>query len=112
MSETVRANKLIMDWIAGEFLCHESEQSTHFQPSEFRHRCVSTLEIVGDEATNVGGYDEAISAYSTVLSLGSLTPNTVLNKWARMMLIRGTVHEALSVASKVCFFFFCTVVSV
>lgn len=65
------------------------------------HRCVSALEIAGDEASNTKNYDDAIVAYSTALSLGHSTPTCILMKWAGMVLIRGSVDEALATATKV-----------
>jgi len=62
-----------------------------------------TLERVGDEASNAGKRDEAAAAYSTALSLGPLTPNALLMKWAGVIMIRDSVDEALRAASSVCF---------
>ncbi|KAN0091537.1 hypothetical protein V8E55_005103, partial [Tylopilus felleus] len=84
-SDDVRGNTLIADWLA-----------------EFAHRCITALERLGDDASNVGKRDEALAAYFTALSLASSTPNTVvLTKWVRMMLIRRSGKETLSAASKV-----------
>lgn len=47
--------------------------------------------------------DEALAAYSAILSLWPLTPNNVLTKWANMVLIHSSVNEALGIATKVCF---------
>jgi len=65
------------------------------------HRCVTTLERVGDEASNAGKRDEALAAYSTALSLGATIPNTIMIKWANMTLKTGLAHEATSAATKV-----------
>ena len=72
-------------------------------PSEFTRRCVASLEGIGDEASNIKAYDQALAAYSTALSLGPSNPNPVLVKWASAMLTRGSVDEALGAAEKVCF---------
>ena len=61
-----------------------------------------TLEGIGDEASNIQKHDEAVAAYSTALFLSPSDPNNVLMKWARRMLVRGSAHEALSAAAKVC----------
>ena len=61
------------------------------------------LERAGDEASNAGKQDEAVAAYSTALSLSPLTPNTLLMKWASVMLIRDSADEALRDAVKVYF---------
>ena len=70
--------------------------------SEFTHRCVTTLERIGDEASNTTKHDEAIAAYSAALLLGPSAPNSLLIKWASRMLIHGSAHEASSAAAKVC----------
>ncbi|KAN0091542.1 hypothetical protein V8E55_005108 [Tylopilus felleus] len=83
-SDDVKGNTLIADWLA-----------------EFTHRCITALERLGDDASNVGKRDEALAAYFTALSFTSSTPNTVvLTKWVRMMLIRRSGKETLSAASK------------
>ena len=71
-------------------------------PPEFTHRFVTSLERIGDEASNIKNDDEAVAAYSTALLLGPSDPNTVLIKWANRMVNRGSAHEALSAAVKVC----------
>ena len=69
--------------------------------SDFTNRCTSTLEANGDEASKVEKYDEAFAAYSTAVSLSPSTPRTLLSKWARLILVRGSVNEALDAATKV-----------
>ncbi|KAF8547368.1 hypothetical protein OG21DRAFT_1490282 [Imleria badia] len=83
INEDVRANKLIVDWLA-----------------EFTDRCVVMLERVGDEASNTEKRAEAVAAYSIALSLGPLTPSVILTKWANIVLSRGSVSDALSTAAK------------
>lgn len=68
---------------------------------EFTHRRATKFLKNGDEAFNIQKYDEAISAYGTVLSLDPPTPNSILIKWASMTLIHGSASEALSAAAKV-----------
>lgn len=101
-SDEVKTNKLIMDWISGEFwylwlewLCIE------LLLSEFTKRCVAKLQRIGDAASNAKKDDEAIAAYSTALSLSS--PKSVLVKWVNMLLMHGSVNEALNAATKVPF---------
>jgi len=65
-------------------------------------RCITALERVGDEASNAGKQDEAVTAYSTALSLGPSIPNAVLMRWASIMLIRGSADGVSSAATKVC----------
>ncbi|KAI9571053.1 hypothetical protein HD554DRAFT_2169413 [Boletus coccyginus] len=75
VDDGVRANKIIVDWL-------------------------TALERVGDNALNADKCNEAIAAYSTTLSLGPTIPNTIVFKWANMILIRGSTIEALSAAIK------------
>ncbi|KAI9459628.1 hypothetical protein HD554DRAFT_2295666 [Boletus coccyginus] len=83
VNEDVRANKAITDFL-----------------TEFMPQCITALERVGNEASNAGNQDEAVAAYSTVLSLGPAIPNAVLTKWATIMLSHGSADEALSAATK------------
>ena len=69
--------------------------------SDFTNRCASTLEANGDEASKVEKYDETLAAYSTALSLSPLMSRTLPIKWAKLILARGSVNEALDVAAKV-----------
>ena len=103
LSEEVRANKLLMDWLAGEFQCRISTGSTQCLSTDSTNRCTSTLELIGDEASSVEKYDEALIDYVTALSLSSSAPNGVLIKWAKLILTYGTANEALGTATKVCF---------
>ena len=59
------------------------------------------LEANGDEASKVEKYDEALAAYSTLLSLRPSMSRTLLIKWVRLVLDRGSANEALDAASKV-----------
>jgi hypothetical protein len=103
VSDAVRDNELIMDWLAGESLGRALKESIQFTPSEFTNRCTSTLEIIGDEASTAEKHDDALAAFSTALSLCPSTPSTVLIKWAKTMLIHGSANEALGASTKVCF---------
>ena len=103
IGEDLRANKTIIDWLASEFQHQTLKESIQTRSSEFTRRCATTLERVGDEASNAKKQDEAISAYFAALSLSSLTPHTVLVKWASMTLVRGSANEVLSATAKVCF---------
>ena len=66
------------------------------------HKCVRTLERVGDEASNTGERDEAVAAYSTVLLLCPTIPNAIMIKCANTMLKHGSPHETSSAATRVC----------
>ena len=69
--------------------------------SDFMNRCALMLEANGDEASKVEKYDEALAAYSTLLSLRPSMSRTLLIKWVRLVLDRGSANEALDAASKV-----------
>ena len=98
----MRGDKLIFAWLAGEFRRRAFGYSIQSLPSEFTHRCVTTLERIRDEASNIKNHDEAVAAYSSALLLDPSAPNTVLIKWASRMLVRVSVYEALSATAKVC----------
>ncbi|KAI9449372.1 hypothetical protein HD554DRAFT_2331399 [Boletus coccyginus] len=68
--------------------------------SEFTYQCITPLERVGDEASNADKRDEAIAAYSTALLLSPTIPNTIMFKWADMVLKPGSALEASSAATK------------
>lgn len=104
VSDDVKADTVIMDWVSGEF--HHPELDVLVQPLllGFSRKCVITLENLGDDASKVGNHDEALAAYSTALSLDLSTPNCLLTKWASTMLLRVSAHEVLDVATtKACF---------
>ena len=101
MSEGVRADKTIMNWLAGEFSRCESKGGTEFLSSEFTNRCASALDIMGDKALNTENPDDALAAYSTALLLSPSNQNAVLMKWTRTTLISGSASEALLAAAKV-----------
>ena len=102
IAEDFRDNKSIIDWLTGEFQRRTLKESIQSQSSEFAHRCATELESIGDKASNIKKDDEAVAAYSTALLLRPSAPNTLLIKWASGMLIRGSAHEAVSAAAKVC----------
>lgn len=103
MSEDARVNEVFVDWLSGEFRRREVPHSVHSPPSEYTYRCIAKLQRTGDDASSANKQDEAVSAYSTALLLNPSNPNVLLMKWARMVLVDGSVHEALNAASKVCF---------
>ncbi|KAG8214231.1 hypothetical protein J3R82DRAFT_11038 [Butyriboletus roseoflavus] len=68
--------------------------------AKFTNRCILTLEMTADEASSTENHDEALAAYSAALLLSLTTPNTLLSKWASMVLIHGSANEALTAAAK------------
>ena len=59
------------------------------------------LEANGDETSKAGKYDEALATYSTGLSLSPSMSRTLLIKWVKLILVRGSANEALDAAAKV-----------
>lgn len=105
MSEGVKSNKLIMDWLVSESFHCALKDIIRSIPSDFTSRCISVLEADGDQASKVKIYDKALAAYSTALSLSlsSSSQSTLLVKWARTVLTCSSVNEALDAATHVCF---------
>ena len=101
MTEDLWHNKLVVNWLKGEFVHLVSEQYIQSLPSEFTHQCVSRLQGIGDEASSCKKHEEALSAYSMVLLLTPSPPEGVLIGWARMVLIRHSASEALGTVKKV-----------
>ena len=101
--EVIRAHESLADRTAGELRCRRSEERLIFLSSEITRKCVSELDIYGDKASHAMKHDEAVAAYSTALSLSIQASDTVLNKWARIILIRCSASEALGAAATVCF---------
>lgn len=104
LSEDFRGNKLMLYWVAGKSWHCTLREVFAFILSDFTNRCASTLEANGDEASKAKKYDEALEAYSTALSLGPSSPHTILIGWTKVMLVRGSVNEALDSTTQVCFF--------
>jgi len=46
-------------------------------PKDFTNRCISKLQTLGDQALVVQKHDEAVSVYSTTLSLTPPPPKAV-----------------------------------
>ena len=72
--------------------------------SEFKCHCCETLEALGDTAMNTRHYDEAISQYSTALSLDPVAPQGFFIKRSKAYIARGLLEAALNDANKVCSF--------
>jgi len=83
MSEEVQSNKFLMDWF-----------------TDFTNLCVSALEKIGDDALSAEKHDEALEAFSTILSFGSGAPESVLAKWTSTMMSHSSVNETLRAAGK------------
>ena len=94
-------------WVLGEYKCSRipcrylvSSLTYHFL-SDFRQRSFKKLEHLGDTAVVAQRYDEAISYYSTALSLNSLSPQGILIKRSKARLATGPWKQALDEANQV-----------
>ena len=97
----MKADTTVMDWISGELCLYGPDEGVQSLLSVFRHKCVVVLESIGDEASKAENRDEAQRVYSIALSLGPPSPNGLLFKWARLMLLHGSPNETLDAAIKV-----------
>ncbi|KAF8129810.1 hypothetical protein EV363DRAFT_1417516 [Boletus edulis] len=68
---------------------------------DFKQRCSEKLEHLGDKAVNVERYDDAISRYSTALSLIPSSPQAILIKRSKARLATGAWKQALEDANQV-----------
>lgn len=92
----------IVDWVTGIIFVFEAQSEVYLiLLPEFAHRCITSLEGTGDEASNLGQRDQALAAYSIALSLRPSNPDPLLVKWASIMLTCGSVNEALGAAAEV-----------
>ena len=101
-TDDVKADTTVMDWISGGFRLYGPDEGVQFLLSVFRRKCVVALESIGDEASKVENRDEALRIYAIALSLGHLSQNGLLFKWARLMLLHGSPNETLDAATNVC----------
>ena len=65
--------------------------------SDFRQRAAEKLEDLGDIAATAQRYDEAISLYTTALSLKPRSPQGILVKRSKMYMAVGSWEQALDV---------------
>ena len=100
-SDDVKADKIIMNWLSGEFRHHRLEEVVDFPLQDFTRRSMIALESTGDQALEMKNHNEARVAYSTALSLGPSPPSSLLGKWTRIMLLRGSTQDVLDAAAKV-----------
>ena len=102
-TDDVKADTTVMDWISGEFCPCAPGEAVQSLLSVFRRTCVVALERIGDgEASKTENRNEGLRAYSIALSLSPPSPNGLLFKWTRLMLLHGSPNETLDAATKVC----------
>ena len=68
---------------------------------DFRQRCFKKLEHLGDTAVDAHRYDEAISHYSSALSLNFPSAQAILIKRGKARMATGSWTQALDDANKV-----------
>ena len=69
--------------------------------SDFSQRAAEKPEDLGDTAAAAQRYDEAISLYTTALSLKPRSPQGILVKRSKMYMTIGSWEQALDDASQV-----------
>ena len=62
---------------------------------DFKQRCAETLEHLGDIAAGAQEHDEAITQYSTALSLNPIVPRDVLMKRSKVYMEKGSWGDAI-----------------
>ena len=100
-TDDVKADTTVTDWISGEFRLYGPDEGVQSLLSVFRPKCIIALESIGDEA-KVENSDEALRAYSIALYLSPPSPDGLLSKWARLMLLHGSPNETFDTATNVC----------
>ncbi|KAF8435496.1 hypothetical protein L210DRAFT_2531246 [Boletus edulis BED1] len=82
--ETLKLHDEHLDWALGE-----------------RQRCSEKLDHLGDKAVNAEQYDDAISCYSSALSIIPSSPQAILIKRSKARLATGAWKQALEDANQV-----------
>ena len=106
LREEVKLHAEHAEWVVGECCripCWYSRLSDCFL-LDFRERLFTKLEHLGDTAMNAQRLDEAISAYSSALSLEPAASSGVLVKRSKAYVAIGFWEKALNDANKVCSF--------
>ena len=99
-------------WVVGERWNNHACSVHDRSPSDFKQRCAQKLEHLGDIAVDVQQHDEAITQYSTALSLNPIIPpdtfvkQPLLRKWAGLKLTGGSWRDALVAALDVSISFY------
>ena len=90
-----------LEWALGERYCIPRSRHLRNFCSDFRQRSFKKLEHFGDTAMDAQRYDEAISHYSTALSLNSPSPQGILIKRSKARVATGSWKQALDDANQV-----------
>ena len=86
--------KIDLEWVLGKWTCISVL-------SDFRQRAGEKPEDLGDTAAAAQRYDEAISLYTTALSLKPRSPQAILVKRSKMYMAVGSWERALEDANQV-----------
>ena len=70
-------------------------------PSDFKQRCTEKLEHLGDIAAEAQEHDEAITHYSTALSLNPVIPQDVFMKRSKVYMAKGSWEDAIEDTNQV-----------
>ena len=97
-----KVNRDHSEWALGErprIPCGRRRLRTFY--SDFRRRSFNKLEHLGDTAVDARRYDEAISLYSTALSLNLPSPQGILIKRSKAHVATGSWKQAVDDANRV-----------
>ena len=107
LGEEVKLHAEQAEWAFGECCCcipcGYSRLSDCFL-LDFRQRLFTKLEHLGDSNMNAQQLDEAISAYSSALSLEPAALSSLLTKRSKAYVAMSSWEKALNDANKVCSF--------
>ena len=107
LGEEVKLHAEHTEWVVGECCCIPcwyGRLSVCFL-LDFRQRLFTKLEHLGDTAMNAQRLDEAISTYSSALSLEPAAPSGLLVKRSNAYVARSFWEKALNDANEVRSFF-------
>ena len=97
--------KLVETWVSGELIPYLPFQCRRDHLlSDFKYRCRSKLEDLGDSAAIAELHDEAISQYTAALFLGLPSPQDLLVKRSKSRARKGLWEGALNDANEVVHF--------
>ena len=91
------------DGLLVSIVAYRGDLSDHF--SDSRQRLSTKLEHLGDIAAAAQRLDEAISVYSSALSLEPAAPSGLLVKRSKVYVAKGLWGKALNDANEVCSLF-------
>ncbi|KAF8127365.1 hypothetical protein EV363DRAFT_1344502 [Boletus edulis] len=84
--------------LAGETTAHDERAKWAV---DFTQRCAGKLEYMGDIAISAQQLDEAITQYSTALSLHPVTPQGVFMKRSKAYIAKGLWEDAIDDTNQV-----------